>query len=784
MKKLFTILLVFAVTCMNPYDSFANPLYPAMGTISEIYIDDDGGWFIEVMVCGEGYGEYINIESSQGSSSFHTNYNEIYEGFYVFTNNDFEDFEFDPDGDYIVFLGESGGIETVPVIFGNYEGSEIPALHNGCALVNKAYDVFAGSDWTFDGKPTPYFYSDDFMPGNIKLTVLDYDQEPMGNMAVNSPTIDPEYFAFGDVEGIYYPLIRCDLDPVSFMVSDLTNTYAEDELFVYPGDTVAHTISLDINNYSSFQGTITLEDNSSPIGSKILLTPINPQNESYQGVVEREDGFYNLAAETGIYQVCVFNEGFAPQFLLNGVSVVGSVTEDFELSPCANCIYHETENEMLSGSLDEGIHYLFENVVVPEDEMLVLNEHTEIHTVFGKQIFVNGQIQAMGTCDNEILFSAHCANPVDNSLFVFSDDYNLCQFSHCSFENFPQLFTLTADSIFMENCNFHENKCIGELSTYAYLCLQHCFIQTSEKIQPVITLFQNSTLNIFESTIDQTGEIFLADSAKAEVAFSIFMNMDNAIVQKDSSSIILINSLFNDNETCLSLQPTLDEYGLNYVLKSQFIIKNSLFLDNENGILVDYEDFYYFNNAPHVEYNCFWNNDNAFPELFLYDIGELSTINLNGDSCDNYKNIFLDPKLDDDFHLTFDSPCINAGDPDSPKDPDSTIIDIGPFFYDLSTQIGEYEKGNMTVTGYPNPAKEKICFDLKLENDVSGTAVITLYNLNGVVVAEMYEPISSSQENVTITMPLANRGINAGLYIYSIIIGGNDAACGKITVVN
>jgi parallel beta-helix repeat protein len=65
--------------------------------------------------------------------------------------------------------------------------------------------------------------------------------------------------------------------------------------------------------------------------------------------------------------------------------------------------------------------------------------------------------------------------------------------------------------------------------------------------------------------------------------------------------------------------------------------------------------------------------------------GQLVTINANGDSCDAYLNISLDPLFVDpdngDFHLTEDSPCIDAGDPNSDPDPDQTVADIGAFYF-------------------------------------------------------------------------------------------------------
>ncbi|MBL7192058.1 hypothetical protein ISS30_10210 [bacterium] len=64
----------------------------------------------------------------------------------------------------------------------------------------------------------------------------------------------------------------------------------------------------------------------------------------------------------------------------------------------------------------------------------------------------------------------------------------------------------------------------------------------------------------------------------------------------------------------------------------------------------------------------------------------MNSVNANGDSCDAFFNIFEDPLFystfgDSAFYLTENSPCIDAGDPESPLDPDSTIADIGAIYY-------------------------------------------------------------------------------------------------------
>jgi hypothetical protein len=66
-------------------------------------------------------------------------------------------------------------------------------------------------------------------------------------------------------------------------------------------------------------------------------------------------------------------------------------------------------------------------------------------------------------------------------------------------------------------------------------------------------------------------------------------------------------------------------------------------------------------------------------------IGVLADMNANGDWCDTYSNIFLDPLFIDtlagDYHLSQGSPCIDAGDPLALPDSDATVADIGVFYF-------------------------------------------------------------------------------------------------------
>ncbi|MBN1481310.1 CotH kinase family protein [candidate division KSB1 bacterium] len=61
-----------------------------------------------------------------------------------------------------------------------------------------------------------------------------------------------------------------------------------------------------------------------------------------------------------------------------------------------------------------------------------------------------------------------------------------------------------------------------------------------------------------------------------------------------------------------------------------------------------------------------------------YSLSEWNLMQGLGNHHDNAR--FVDP-LTDNFYLQMDSPCIDAGDPTAPKDPDGSLADIGAFFY-------------------------------------------------------------------------------------------------------
>jgi hypothetical protein len=85
--------------------------------------------------------------------------------------------------------------------------------------------------------------------------------------------------------------------------------------------------------------------------------------------------------------------------------------------------------------------------------------------------------------------------------------------------------------------------------------------------------------------------------------------------------------------------------------------------------------------TPQISNSILWNNGGEMvvgnpPVIYSCIQGGYSGIGVI-----DVDPLFADPAADD-YHLQWNSPCIDAGDPNSPLDPDSTRADMGCFYYD------------------------------------------------------------------------------------------------------
>jgi len=101
--------------------------------------------------------------------------------------------------------------------------------------------------------------------------------------------------------------------------------------------------------------------------------------------------------------------------------------------------------------------------------------------------------------------------------------------------------------------------------------------------------------------------------------------------------------------------------------------------------------------------------------------------------------LFVDA-LNGDYHLTENSPCIDAGDPTSPLDPDGTIADMGAFYYDQGNNVddNEIEIVEFNLSNYPNPFNPETTISFSV-TQTSSFVTLEIYNIKGQLVETLLD---------------------------------------------
>ncbi len=154
-------------------------------------------------------------------------------------------------------------------------------------------------------------------------------------------------------------------------------------------------------------------------------------------------------------------------------------------------------------------------------------------------------------------------------------------------------------------------------------------------------------------------------------------------------------------------------------------IKNNIIAENGRYGIFKHRDTPVF-----ISYNDVWNN--AQGDYYQGYSGDPTPFTPNpGTGEISADPLFEDPE-NNDFHLTAGSLCIDAGDPNSPYDPDSTICDMGAFYFDQQTAIDDephIPSSFILNQNYPNPFNASTTINYSLPK--SGPVTIDIYDLLG-----------------------------------------------------
>ncbi|MCB2213392.1 right-handed parallel beta-helix repeat-containing protein [bacterium] len=276
----------------------------------------------------------------------------------------------------------------------------------------------------------------------------------------------------------------------------------------------------------------------------------------------------------------------------------------------------------------------------------------------------------------------------------------------------------------ISHCIFSENYCdsgtAGISCSYSSPIIVDCLIIDNDDWG--ISIWHSSNPTITNCTIEgnSNGAIGCGSSSPTFINCTINGNsagFSSSVIRCTSSANpTFINCTINGNNSGNS------GVVMNLNDSSNPTISNCA-VTNNTGVAISTDN----DSEPEISYSDFYNNsDGDFSgDGINPNLGVIVTTNANGDPCDAWFNIFEDPLYVDpnngDLHLQETSPCVDAGDPTSPLDPDDTVADIGAFYFDQSNPDPvEVTLTPTSSTDIP-AAGGTISYDANVVSNVPGT---------------------------------------------------------------
>lgn len=452
------------------------------------------------------------------------------------------------------------------------------------------------------------------------------------------------------------------------------------------------------------EGNAFLEDATNHIGITVTYTRTAPTPLTYI-VYTDTDGYFFETVEEGIYDISYEKPLYLTITTNDNAIYSTTVLPDVTLEP-------EGLSGELSGTLAAGKYVVSGDITVPEGETLIIEPGTTLKFKQDLNFIVRGSLYANGTANDSIVFQRLDNGVLWNGISVFPTA--TAEFSYVIIEN------ATTSGIFIAgNCSIDRSTIRNNSGDYgggvgiSIVSQQLVFITNTQ---------------IYQNNANQGGGIYLGITTTASTA---------------AERPVIANCLIYNNTA--NWGAGIYFYLWFYGAPRSPLITNCTFSDNicpggSSGILECDQDTY----IPTIVNNIISNNEgygtkfNSSTQYFGFNnsfnnssgnyfnppanVGNNVTTNVNGDSCDAYHNIQLNPLFVDgnnfDYHLLDESPCIDVGLNDSiyggfdfdgntriwdAHNYGMAVVDMGPYEFPFMVKLNEYNNADDNITCYPNP---------------------------------------------------------------------------------
>ena len=361
------------------------------------------------------------------------------------------------------------------------------------------------------------------------------------------------------------------------------------------------------------------------------------------------------------------------------------------------------------------------DISIVGDSLLVIEAGVEVKFDGFYQFVTYGILSAIGTESEPILFTSNASTPSPGDWYnIVLSDSCIIQYSIIEYAGQPE----------------------PPVNSFA--------IRLSGSSEVLNNIIRHNNVSgigaMFESSVIRGNLIY--DNSSAFFAGA-------GIYSQWSSAKIVNNTITDNNFAGLWLQANSD---------SLTVINNIIV--NNNGVGFQYDQVT-GSPFPIADYNDVWGNTPNYQNL-----------------SPGAHSISEDPLFvgTGDYHLTADSPCIDAGDPAYPFDPDGTIADMGAFYYNqtginnniiISTDVYLHQN-------YPNPFNPSTTISFTAEN--AENTEIEIYNLKGQKIKQY--SIFNNQSSITWDgTDENNQAVSSGIYLYKLNVNGKTEAMRKCLLI-
>jgi hypothetical protein len=336
-------------------------------------------------------------------------------------------------------------------------------------------------------------------------------------------------------------------------------------------------------------------------------------------------------------------------------------------------------------------YYVIDNCTVATGSVLTIEPGVQVIIGEGLSITIYGQVIAVGTESQHIIFKSVNNDVNFNQIHVIngSGTTTVSEFEYCDFSNAQRAlyvhaygrivndWTILQTNVF--NCKFSDSGTgiyvHGEAHDYSQYMTPK---RGHARVDPIIKgcNFDNNSNGIEVYTQGAGGSYYSAGSTAAIIQNNVFINCSIAAFNMVPGThpshsgypSFVNNTIINCNRGAW-IQDSLYDATMT----------NNIF----NGTTTAIERA---GSAGSVAYyNCLFDNSINFVG-YPATYGDIVMTNVNGDPCDLGHNIFMGPLfVSNGYHISEQSPCVNAGTSDGAPDvdidgdirPQELLFDIG-----------------------------------------------------------------------------------------------------------